>query len=276
MMRHDMKRMPCRPAAAAGHRRARALAADRKAQSVHAARLPVHHSSLQALQRPWPERLLHPRAVHGRAAARRLLPSRLQVHVRPHLPASPLKVFQVAPSLQADADPLSTILLLKTFTDICRQFNSGYYCQAPQTPTYNFSDPSFAAQTPAAAPASSAAINGAGRHLLQASNSTATNSTGAPNNATGNVTVACNRLPYYGNCGERLEPCSWFVHLLLLLLPAPISALAAPLSPTAGCCAMIAWRVHHSGSFSEHSAKAFHCCDICWFWPFTFNLECLP
>ena len=113
MMRHDMKRMPCRPAAAAGHRRARALAADRKAQSVHAARLPVHHSSLQALQRPWPERLLHPRAVHGRAAARRLLPSRLQVHVRPHLPASPLKVFQVAPSLQADADPLSTILLLK-------------------------------------------------------------------------------------------------------------------------------------------------------------------
>ena len=88
--------------------------------------------------------------------------------------------------------------------DLYRQFNSGYYCQAPQTPTYNFSDPNFAAQTPAAAPASSAAINGAGRHLLQASNSTATNSTGAPNNATGNATVACNRLPYYGNCGERL------------------------------------------------------------------------
>lgn len=94
-------------------------------------------------------------------------------------------------------------------SNICRQFNSGYYCQAPQTPTYNFSDPNFAAQAAAAAPASSPGATGAGRHLLQASNSTATNSTGALNNSTGNATVTCNRIAYYGNCGERSKAGSW-------------------------------------------------------------------
>ena len=36
---------------------------------------------------------------------------------------------------------------------------------------------------------------------------------------------------------------------------------------------MIACRVFQPGSFSdtEHSAKAIHCCDICWFRVFTDN-----
>ena len=129
--------------------------------------------------------------------------------------------------------------------NVCRQFNSGYYCQAPQTPTYNFSDPNFAAQTPAAAPSSSNAANGAGRRLLQASNSTATNSTGAPNNATGNATLACNRLPYYGKCGECSILCSW-LHACFCC-HSLIDTLAIPSSPPCGCqvssAGLYAWQV---------------------------------
>ena len=84
----------------------------------------------------------------------------------------------------------------------CRPYQDSYYCQAPQTPTYNFSDPNFAAQGPSTPPAASTGS----RHLLQApNNSSATNSTGAPvqqQNSTGNSTVACNKIAYYGPCGE--------------------------------------------------------------------------
>lgn len=85
---------------------------------------------------------------------------------------------------------------------LCRQYQDGFYCQAPQTPSYNFSDPNFTPQGASSTPAAATT----GRHLLQASNSSATNSTGAPVNTTGNVTLTCNKIKYYGNCGELTSP----------------------------------------------------------------------
>ncbi len=75
--------LQCRPTAATKlHRRdSRALTTDSQAQSVHAARLPVHYSGLQALFWDQSECLLDPGQVHGQPAARRLLPSGLQMHV---------------------------------------------------------------------------------------------------------------------------------------------------------------------------------------------------
>jgi hypothetical protein len=63
-----------------------------------------------------------------------------------------------------------------------RPFGGSYYCQAPQSPTYQFSDPTAAA-APAAAPSGGADNNNnnnSGRRLLQS---------------------GCNKIPYYGQCG---------------------------------------------------------------------------
>lgn len=72
-------------------------------------------------------------------------------------------------------------------------------------PSYNFSDPNFTPPGSAATPAAATT----GRHLLQAANTTsaanssaATTSTGAPVNSTGNTTVTCNKIKYYGACGK--------------------------------------------------------------------------
>lgn len=86
MLMAVLLRMHRSPAAAGPQRCTRgALSADSQADAVRAAGLPLHHPGLQAVQRAHLRRVLHPRAVHTCPAARRLLPSRLQVHVRPLL-----------------------------------------------------------------------------------------------------------------------------------------------------------------------------------------------
>ncbi len=225
--------MPCRTTAAAGRRDSAALAADSQAQSVHPSRLPVHDPGLQALLWAQPECMLHPGQVYSCPAARRVLPDWLQVHVS-QLPSvhveSPCKIawcdashcclelthagcISLLKSAGVSRPPLIVCSSSRNVDRIacasirgvrtCRQYQDGFYCQAPQTPSYNFSDPNFTPQGASATPAAATT----GRHLLQASNSSAaTNSTGAPVNTTGNATVTCNKIKYYGNCGELKLP----------------------------------------------------------------------
>lgn len=64
-----------------------------------------------------------------------------------------------------------------------RPFNGAYYCQAPQSPTYNFSDPTVGGTTTAAGGSTTNNNNNNGRRLLQQ--------------------TGCNHIPYYGTCGEK-------------------------------------------------------------------------
>lgn len=65
-----------------------------------------------------------------------------------------------------------------------RPFNGAYYCQAPQAPSYNFSDPTAGGTPPATGGTTTAGGAPGGRRLAQASG-------------------GCNRIAYYATCGAR-------------------------------------------------------------------------
>ena len=93
----------------------------------------------------------------------------------------------------------------------CRQSGDGYFCQAPQTPTYNFSTSGASGPGVPSGQASGAAPEQApaGRRLSQAA-------APAPAGAAG----SCTQIGYYGTCGKQLptqcpEPPSEFPPLPL-------------------------------------------------------------
>ncbi len=79
--------------------------------------------------------------------------------------------------LQQFCSVLSQLLTWHSVLSENRQFNNAFYCQAPQTPTYNFSTPATAGgSTPQPA---------TGRKLAQ---------------------TGCNRIAYYAPCGKISYP----------------------------------------------------------------------
>ena len=133
--------------------------------------------------------------------------------VTAHCQAGPVAMCTVAALAGHTVERLSEpdCCLLTNMMPNCRQAGSGFFCQAPQTPTYNFSTsgasgpglPTTAGTGQAPATNNNNNNNNNGRRLSQ---------TAAPAPAAG--AGQCNQIAYYAPCGELCSPRRYSIPVL--------------------------------------------------------------